>query len=61
VENVAVLGPARALTGPAARGDHETLDRHRAALDPSEVPAYDALVALARRLVDTDQEVDACK
>ena len=52
VENVAALGPARALTGPAARGDAETLERHRAALDPSELAAYDAMVSLARRLVD---------
>jgi predicted short-subunit dehydrogenase-like oxidoreductase (DUF2520 family) len=52
VENVASLGPARALTGPAARGDLETLDRHRAALAPSDVEAYDAMVELARRLVD---------
>jgi predicted short-subunit dehydrogenase-like oxidoreductase (DUF2520 family) len=50
VENVAALGPAAALTGPAARGDTATLDRHRAALDPSERPAYDAMVALAERL-----------
>jgi predicted short-subunit dehydrogenase-like oxidoreductase (DUF2520 family) len=57
VENVAALGPARALTGPAARGDVDTLARHRAALDPSEVAAYDALVDLARRLVD--ERVDA--
>ncbi|MBV9042684.1 MAG: DUF2520 domain-containing protein [Acidimicrobiia bacterium] len=51
VENVATLGPAAALTGPAARGDSETLERHRAAIDPSEVVAYDAMVDLARRLV----------
>jgi predicted short-subunit dehydrogenase-like oxidoreductase (DUF2520 family) len=51
VENVAALGPARALTGPAARGDHATLDRHRAAFDPRELPAYDAMVGLASRLV----------
>jgi predicted short-subunit dehydrogenase-like oxidoreductase (DUF2520 family) len=50
LDNVAALGPAAALTGPAARGDEATLDRHRAALDPSELPAYDALVAEARRL-----------
>jgi predicted short-subunit dehydrogenase-like oxidoreductase (DUF2520 family) len=50
VDNVRTLGPAAALTGPAARGDRQTIERHRAALDPSEVPAYDALVALARRL-----------
>jgi predicted short-subunit dehydrogenase-like oxidoreductase (DUF2520 family) len=54
VENVAALGPARALTGPAARGDTATVARHRANLDPSELAAYDAMVDLARRLVDTD-------
>ncbi len=50
LDNVAALGPAAALTGPAARGDEATLDRHRAALDPSELAAYDAMVAEARRL-----------
>lgn len=48
--NVASLGPAAALTGPAARGDDATLDRHRAALDPSERAAYDALAEAAGRL-----------
>ncbi|MCB1013697.1 MAG: DUF2520 domain-containing protein [Acidimicrobiales bacterium] len=52
VDNVAALGPAAALTGPAARGDHATIERHLAALDPSERPAYEALVAAARRLVE---------
>jgi predicted short-subunit dehydrogenase-like oxidoreductase (DUF2520 family) len=52
VENVAELGPAEALTGPAARGDQRTIDAHRTALDPTELEAYDALVAAARRLVD---------
>lgn len=50
VENVAALGPAAALTGPAARGDHATLERHRAALPAEEVAAYDALVEAALRL-----------
>ncbi|MDE3085853.1 MAG: pantoate--beta-alanine ligase [Acidobacteriota bacterium] len=48
--DVADLGPARALTGPAARRDEETLDRHRAVVGPEERPLYDAGVALARRL-----------
>jgi predicted short-subunit dehydrogenase-like oxidoreductase (DUF2520 family) len=48
--DVEALGPPAALTGPAARGDHATLARHRAALDPSERAAYDACVALAERL-----------
>src|SRR5207302_1673118 len=60
VENVATLGPARALTGPAARGDHDTIERHRAALDPSELAAYDAMVDLARRLV-AEQEAESCR
>jgi predicted short-subunit dehydrogenase-like oxidoreductase (DUF2520 family) len=60
VENVADLGPARALTGPAARGDLETLERHRAALDPSELAAYDAMVSEARRLVE-QQEANTCR
>jgi predicted short-subunit dehydrogenase-like oxidoreductase (DUF2520 family) len=54
VDNVRALGPATALTGPAARGDDETIERHRdflAARAPDELAAYDALVALARRLV----------
>ncbi len=52
VENVAELGPAAALTGPVARGDHDTIARHIAALDPSERPAYEAMAEAARRLVD---------
>jgi len=51
VEDVAALGPAAALTGPAARGDLDTLARHRRALAPDELPGYDAGVALVRRLV----------
>lgn len=51
--NVAALGPAAALTGPAARGDDATIARHRGALDPSELPAYDVLVAECRRLART--------
>lgn len=50
VANVAELGAGAALTGPAARGDVETIDRHRAALPADELALYDALVAAARRL-----------
>jgi predicted short-subunit dehydrogenase-like oxidoreductase (DUF2520 family) len=42
-------GPA-ALTGPIARGDRETVERHRAALAetaPELIPVYDALAARA--------------
>jgi predicted short-subunit dehydrogenase-like oxidoreductase (DUF2520 family) len=50
VDNVAALGPAAALTGPAARGDEATLARHRAALPAEERAAYDALAERAVRL-----------
>lgn len=50
VGNVAELGPAAALTGPIARGDETTVQRHVEALDPSERPAYEALADAARRL-----------
>ena len=43
------------LTGPAVRGDWETVERHRTALagmagHRNELAAYDAMVGLARRL-----------
>lgn len=50
LENALAMGAARALTGPAARGDDETIERHLAALAPDERAAYAAMVAEARRL-----------
>jgi predicted short-subunit dehydrogenase-like oxidoreductase (DUF2520 family) len=50
LEDVALLGPAAALTGPAARGDLVTVERHRLALEAAELAGYDAGVALACRL-----------
>lgn len=50
VDDVAMLGPASALTGPAARGDWATLDRHLASIDPSEHAGYSAGVGLALEL-----------
>ncbi len=49
------LGPRAALTGPAARGDWDTVERHRRELAAmsghrTELAAYDAMVGLARRL-----------
>jgi predicted short-subunit dehydrogenase-like oxidoreductase (DUF2520 family) len=54
-DDALALGPRRALTGPAARGDWDTVERHRGALagmagHRTELAAYDALVGLARRL-----------
>ncbi|MBK9180263.1 MAG: DUF2520 domain-containing protein [Acidimicrobiales bacterium] len=51
VDNVALLGPHAALTGPVARGDLATVARHLEALDPDEREAYEAMAGLARRLV----------
>ncbi len=55
VEDALSMGPRAALTGPAARGDWTTVDRHRRVVagmpdGRSELGAYDAMVALARRL-----------
>ncbi len=52
LDDVARLGPARALTGPAARRDLATLELHRGVLPSSELPGYDAGVALASRLAE---------
>lgn len=48
--DVASLGPARALTGPAARGDSATLAAHVAALPDADRESYRALSALATGL-----------
>ncbi|HVX23065.1 MAG TPA: DUF2520 domain-containing protein [Acidimicrobiales bacterium] len=50
VDDVARLGPRRALTGPAARGDWATLARHLDALPPEERAGYNAGVGLALQL-----------
>jgi predicted short-subunit dehydrogenase-like oxidoreductase (DUF2520 family) len=50
VDNVELLGPAGALTGPVARGDWDTVARHRQAIPEDELAAYDALVDAAARL-----------
>jgi predicted short-subunit dehydrogenase-like oxidoreductase (DUF2520 family) len=47
LENWAALGGARALSGPIARGDAETVERQRRAVGeraPDLLPAFDALV-----------------
>lgn len=51
VEDAGRLGARGALTGPAARGDWQTLARHLAALGPDERPGYRAAVGLALQLV----------
>ena len=54
-DDALALGPRQALTGPAARGDWDTVARHQSALSSmaghrTELAAYDAMVGLARRL-----------
>ncbi|MEX1217813.1 MAG: DUF2520 domain-containing protein [Acidimicrobiales bacterium] len=53
IDNFEDHGSAGALTGPVARGDWETVERHRAAIDPSELALYDALVEAAQRVVES--------
>jgi predicted short-subunit dehydrogenase-like oxidoreductase (DUF2520 family) len=53
VENVAQLGPERALTGPVARGDEATVEAQRAAVEetaPELLELFDELVKRTRAL-----------
>lgn len=53
VANWEQLGAERALTGPIARGDEQTVARQRAAIAerlPDELELFDALAAATRRL-----------
>jgi predicted short-subunit dehydrogenase-like oxidoreductase (DUF2520 family) len=50
VDNVEALGPADALTGPAARGDEATIARHLAALPEDERALYEVLAEACRKL-----------
>jgi predicted short-subunit dehydrogenase-like oxidoreductase (DUF2520 family) len=57
LDNLERLGAGRALTGPAARGDAGTIDRHLAALTvaaPGAIPAYVAMARLALDLAERD-------
>jgi len=52
LDNIELLGPAQALTGPVVRGDAGTVARNLealAAVDPAAIPAY---VAMARLGLD---------
>ncbi|MFN7444981.1 MAG: Rossmann-like and DUF2520 domain-containing protein [Curvibacter sp.] len=53
VDNLLALGPAGALTGPAARGDTDLVQRQGQAVAAHDAPAgsaYEALSAMAQRL-----------
>jgi predicted short-subunit dehydrogenase-like oxidoreductase (DUF2520 family) len=56
VDNVEQLGTTGALTGPVARGDWETVARHRQAIPEADRAAYDALVQLTARLAGREVE-----
>jgi predicted short-subunit dehydrogenase-like oxidoreductase (DUF2520 family) len=52
-ENVAALGPERALTGPVARGDERTIEAQRQAVEdaaPELLDLFDELVRQTRAL-----------
>jgi predicted short-subunit dehydrogenase-like oxidoreductase (DUF2520 family) len=52
LENVERLGPARALTGPAVRGDSGTIRRNLEALEAHAAELVPAYVAMARATLD---------
>jgi predicted short-subunit dehydrogenase-like oxidoreductase (DUF2520 family) len=57
VENWGAVGPERALTGPLARGDEETVARQRAAVaerTPELLELWDALATATRALAATE-------
>ncbi|MFC1661704.1 DUF2520 domain-containing protein, partial [Gemmatimonadota bacterium] len=43
LDNLDVMGPTRALTGPVARGDVETVRLHLRTLEPRERALYSAM------------------
>ncbi|HTU75816.1 MAG TPA: DUF2520 domain-containing protein [Trebonia sp.] len=62
IENWATLGPRRALTGPVARGDEDTIARQRAAVAeraPDLLPMFDALVEATRALAGARKDESA--
>ncbi len=61
VENWAVLGPERALTGPVARGDEQTVAHQREAIAvraPDLLALFDELVSATRALAEAAPAVD---
>ena len=64
LENVLTLGPARALTGPIARGDGDTVKAHLAALEKmndQQRAAYKILGQLTLTLAIKEQLTDQTK
>jgi predicted short-subunit dehydrogenase-like oxidoreductase (DUF2520 family) len=62
LDNVLEDGPAAVLTGPAARGDVNTIRRNLEALQaqaPDAIPAYIALARVALDLAEDSGKIDA--
>jgi predicted short-subunit dehydrogenase-like oxidoreductase (DUF2520 family) len=58
IENVIARGPAKAITGPVARGDKNTVKKHIATLkerDADVANAYRAFATLTQYLLDHEQ------
>lgn len=58
IDNWAAQGAAPVLTGPVARGDHETVARQRAAVadvSPEDLELFDLLVAATGRLAGRER------
>lgn len=58
LDNVGELGPAAALTGPAARGDRSTIEAHLRSLPADERALYLTLARTAAALAGRDLTVD---
>ncbi len=54
-DNIIAMGPARALTGPVARGDGQTLARHVRALGGAEAGVRELYLAAARQTITLAQ------
>jgi predicted short-subunit dehydrogenase-like oxidoreductase (DUF2520 family) len=54
LDNVVALGPRTALTGPVARGDTRTVERHLDALPVAERASYRAAAGAALTMADHD-------
>jgi predicted short-subunit dehydrogenase-like oxidoreductase (DUF2520 family) len=64
VENWIEVGGERALTGPVARGDDETVAAQRVAVaerTPDLLPLFDALTEATRALASARTELDQAK
>ena len=57
LENLTQNDPEKALTGPIARGDVETVRKHLRALDPTERELYKSLARATIECAELDSNV----